>query len=255
MPSDPKPQQYQAQANLLANKVILVTGAGAGIGRSAALTYAAHGATVILAGKTIEKLESVYDEIEQAGYPQPAIYPIHFGGAVMKDYQDMHDTIAKEFGRLDGLLHNASVLGDRKSIAQTDSEKWLEVMQVNTNAPFMMTQALLPLLEKAEAASVIFTSSSVGRKSRAYWGAYAVSKFAIEGLMQTLADELNETSNIRVNSLNPGATNTEMRRQAYPGEDPNSNPSPEQIMPIYLYLMGQDSLGVNGQAFDAQIKH
>lgn len=252
MPQPAEPHRYQAPEGLLKDRVVLVTGAGDGIGRAAAISYAQHGATVILVGKTIAKLEAVYDEIEQAGYPQPAIYPIHLGGATMKDFRDLHDTLAAEFGRLDGLLHNASILGDRKSIAQTDSEKWLEVMQVNLNAPFMMTQALLPLLEKSSSASIIFTSSSVGRKGRAYWGAYAVSKFATEGLMQTLADELVNTSSIRVNSLNPGATRTDMRREAYPAEDPTGNPAPESIMPAYLYLMGRDSEGVSGQAFDAQ---
>jgi NAD(P)-dependent dehydrogenase (short-subunit alcohol dehydrogenase family) len=248
------PHQYQAPANLLQGRVIAITGAGDGIGRSAAISFAAHGATVILLGKTIEKLEAVYDHIENAGYPQAAIYPLHLGGAVMKDYQDLHDTLAEEFGKLDGLLHNASILGDRKPIAQTSSEGWLELMQINLNAPFMMTQALLPLLEQANDASIIFTSSGVGRKSRAYWGGYAVSKFATEGLMQTLADELANTSNIRANSLNPGATNTSMRRSAFPAEEPGNNPHPDDIMASYLYLMGEDSKGVNGQALDAQVK-
>lgn len=259
MPTQPtpviaKPHLYQAPNNFLRNRIIVVTGAGDGIGRSAALTFAAYGATVILVGKTIAKLESVYDDIEKAGCPQAAIYPIHLGGAVMKDYQDMHDTLEREFGVIDGLLHNASILGDRKSIAQTDSEEWQEVMQINVNAPFMMTQALLPLLEQSADASIIFTSSSVGRVGRAYWGPYAVSKFATEGLMQTLADELANTSNIRVNAINPGATNTAMRRTAYPAEIPTVNPRPDQIMPLYLYLMGADSKGVNGQSMDAQPK-
>jgi NAD(P)-dependent dehydrogenase (short-subunit alcohol dehydrogenase family) len=249
-----KPSQYQAREQLLAGRTIVVTGAGDGIGRAAALSFAEHGATVVLLGKTTEKLEAVYDEIEAAGYPQAAIYPMHLGGAVMKDYYDMRDSLEEAFGSIDGLLHNASILGDRKSIAQTNSDEWTEVMQINVNAAFMMTQALLPLLEKSTDASIIFTSSTVGRKSRAYWGAYAVSKFATEGLMQTLADELANTSNIRVNSLNPGATNTNMRRTAFPGEEPSTNPSPEHLMPLYLYLMGEDSKGVTGQALDAQPK-
>ena len=254
MPIIDKPHLYQAPEKLLQGRTILVTGAGDGIGRTAAISYAKAGATVILVGKTIEKLEAVYDDIEQLGGPQPGIYPLHLGGAVMKDYQDMHNSLEEAFGKIDGLLHNASILGDRKPIAQTNSDEWLEVMQINLNAEFMLTQALLPLLEKSDDASIIFTSSSVGRKGRAYWGAYAVSKFATEGLMQTLADELGNTSNIRTNSLNPGATNTGMRRSAYPGEDPQINPSPDAIMPAYLYLMGPDSKGVNGQAFDAQAK-
>ncbi|MEE8058455.1 MAG: YciK family oxidoreductase [Pseudomonadales bacterium] len=254
MPIIAEPHRYQAPSDLLADRTIVVTGAGDGIGRCAAKTFASHGATVILVGKTIAKLAAVYDDIENADYPQAAIYPMHLSGAVMKDYRDMHDVLEKEFGIIDGLLHNASILGDRKAIAQTNSEEWLEVMQVNVNAEFMMTQALLPLLELSKDASIIFTSSGVGRKGRAYWGPYAVSKFAIEGLMQTLADELANTSNIRVNSLNPGATNTTMRHTAYPAEDPTVNPMPEHIMPLYLYLMGTDSKGVTGQALEAQMK-
>jgi NAD(P)-dependent dehydrogenase (short-subunit alcohol dehydrogenase family) len=254
MPTPIETHLYQAPNDLLTNKTIVVTGAGDGIGRSAALIFAEKGATVILVGKTIAKLEATYDEIEAAGHPTPAIYPMHFGGAVMKDYIDMHDKLAAEFGKIDGLLHNASIIGDRKSIAQTSNDDWHDVMQVNVNAVFMMTKALLPLLEQAQDASIIFTSSSVGRKGRAYWGSYAVSKFAIEGLMQTLADELTNTSTTRVNSLNPGATNTSMRRTAYPAENPSDNPSPEHIMPTYLYLMGSDSVGISGHAFNAQPK-
>jgi len=248
-------QNYQAPNDLLKGKVILVTGAGAGIGRSAAMSFSAHGATVILLGRTIKKLEDVYDEIESAGYAQPAIYPMNLEGAVAKDYDDMAATIEKEFGRLDGILHNAALLGSITPIDQYDADTWLQLMQVNLNAPFMMTQALISLLRESDDASVIFTSSSVGRKGRAYWGAYAVSKFGIEGLMQVLADELDdEHHDIRVNSINPGATRTNMRAHAYPAENPIHNPLPEDIMGTYLYLMGKDSAGITGQAFDAQKK-
>ena len=243
---------YQAPEQLLQDRIILVTGAGDGIGRAAALSFAQHGATVVLLGKTTEKLEAVYDEIEAAGYPQAAIYPMNLNGAVMKDYEDMRDALEQNFGRLDGLLHNASVLGDRKPIAQSNIDIWLEVMQVNVNAEFMLTKAMLPLLESSDHGSIIFTSSGVAFQGRAYWGPYSVSKFATEGLMQVLADELANTSKIRVNSINPGATNTNMRRSAYPGEEPSTNPNPEEIMPTYLYLMGPDSIGVNGESLQAQ---
>lgn len=243
---------YSPPEKLLEGRIILVTGAGDGIGKAAALSFARYGATVVLAGKTIAKLETVYDQIVDGGNPQPAIYPIHFGGAVFKDYEDMAIRLDEEFGRLDGLLHNAAMLGPRTPIALTDPDKWLEVMTVNLNAPFMLSRCLLPLLNASADASVIFTSSAVGRHGRAYWGPYAVSKFGIEGMMQVLADEVEATSNIRVNSLNPGATDTAMRRQAYPAENPASNPAPEQLMPAYLYLMGPDSIGVHGQALDAQ---
>jgi NAD(P)-dependent dehydrogenase (short-subunit alcohol dehydrogenase family) len=243
---------YIPPAKLLQERVILVTGAGDGIGKAASLSFAAHGATVVLAGKTIAKLEAVYDQIVDAGGPQPAIYPIHFNGAVYKDYEDMAARLLGEFGRLDGLLHNAAILGPRSPISSVDPDKWLEVIQVNLNAPFMLSKCLLPLLSASADASIIFTSSGVGRHGRAYWGPYAVSKFGIEGLMQVLADEVEAISNIRVNSLNPGATDTAMRRQAYPAEDPSNNPEPSQLMPAYLYLMGPDSDGVHGQALDAQ---
>lgn len=243
---------YQAPGDLLKDRIILVTGAGDGIGRAAARTFARHGATVILLGRTITKLEKVYDEIEAAGGPQPAIFPLNLEGAVLKDYHDMAETLDKEFGRLDGILHNAGLLGRITPFEQYNPELWEQVMQVNINGPIWMTQALLPLLKSAEDASVVFTSSGVGRKGRAYWGAYAVSKFATEGFVEVLADELEHLGNVRVNSLNPGATRTQMRKQAYPGELAESLRTPEEIMPTYLWLMGPDSRGHSGERFDAQ---
>jgi NAD(P)-dependent dehydrogenase (short-subunit alcohol dehydrogenase family) len=246
---------YQAPPDLLKDRIIMVTGAGNGIGRAAAKAYAAHGATVILVGRTVAHLEEVYDEIEAAGHPQPAIVPMNFEGAITKDYEELAMTIEDNFGRLDGLLHNAAILGNRSPVELYDPDMWSKVMQVNTTAPFLLSRAMIPLLRKSEDASMIFTSSGVGRKAKAYWGAYAVSKFAIEGLSQLLADELDdERNNIRVNSLNPGATRTNMRARAYPAENPDSNPAPEALMPIYLYLMGPDSKGITGQQFDAQPK-
>lgn len=246
------PSNYTPSPDLLKGKTILVTGAGDGIGRSAALAYAAHGATVVLLGRTVEKLESVYDEIESAKGAQPAIFPLDLASATESDCDSLRDAFEKELGTLDGLLHNASVLGEMRPIESATYASWQEVMQVNVNAQFLLTRALLPLLNQAPTASIIFTSSGVGRTGRAFWGAYAVSKFATEGFMQVLADELENISNTRVNSLNPGGTNTAMRRSAYPAETPTSNPSPEAIMPAYLYLMGEDSAGITGQSFDAQ---
>ncbi len=246
------PANYSPADNLLQDRVILVTGAGDGIGKVAAKTYAAHGATVVLLGRTQEKLDAVYDEIESAGGPTPAIIVMDMLTAEMESYRSLAETISEHLGRLDGLLHNASILGERRPIESASPATWQDVMHVNVNAQMMLTQAVLPIMQDAASASIIFTSSGVGRKGRAYWGAYAVSKFATEGLMQTLADELENTSNIRVNSLNPGATRTAMRKAAYPGEDPNTLKTAEDIMPAYLYLMGDDSAGVNGAAIDAQ---
>lgn len=246
------PAHYQAEPDALKGRVILITGAGDGIGRAAALACAVHGAQVILLGKTVAKLEAVYDEIQNAGGAEPAIYPLHLRGATAENYEEMRDTLAREFGRLDGLLHNAGILGQRRSIEQTTPADWNEVLQVNLTAPFLLTRALLPLLRASDDASIVFTSSGVGRHGRAYWGAYAVSKFGTEGLMQVLADELAGTTAVRVNAINPGATNTAMRRAAYPAEEPTRNPLPEQLMPLYLYLLGPDSKGVTGGSFDAQ---
>lgn len=246
------PENYTAAPDLLTDRTVLVTGAGDGIGRAAALAYAAHGATVILSGRSVEKLEATYDAIEAAGGAQPAIVPLDLATAGEEEAAQLAAAVGSTFERLDGLLHNAGMLGERRPLASASWKAWQDVMQVNVSSQFLLTRALLPLLEASPRASIIFTSSGVGRRGRAYWGAYAVSKFATEGLMQVLADELENTSDIRVNSLNPGATNTAMRRAAYPGEVPTDNPSPEAIMPAYLYLMGDDSADITGTAFNAR---
>ena len=246
------PDQWLPQADALAGKTILVTGAGDGIGKAAALSFAQHGAEVLLLGRTEAKLEAVYDTIVAEGGVEPGIIPTDLAKAGHDDLIALAGELASEIPKLDGLLHNASILGDRKPLAQTSAALWHQVMQVNVNATFMLTQALLPMLEQAPLASVVFTSSGVGRRGRAFWGAYAVSKFATEGLMQVLADELGAISNIRVNSLNPGAVNTTMRRTAYPAEPPTTNPNPEALMQHWLYLMSDDSKDINGQALSVQ---
>ena len=231
---------------------ILVTGAATGIGRACALSCAAHGATVVLVGRTQSKLEEVYDAIEAAGHPQPALCPLNLETATEKDYEDLADQLFDTFGKLDGLVHNAAELGPRTLLDNVKADAWMRVMQVNVNAPFLLTKAMMPLLRASSDASIVLLSSSVGRKGRAYWGPYAISKFAVEGMMQVLADEQDGTSNIRVNSLNPGATRTRMRAKAYPNEPVETNPAPDAIMPAFLYLLGPDSQDCNGQAINAQ---
>ena len=198
------PSSWTARPDALADKTILITGAAEGIGRAASIAYASHGAEVLLLSRNEARLESLYDEIVAAGGREPAILAMDLAKASHDDFVTLAGSLGEALPKLDGLLHNASLLGDRKPIAQTRATTWHDVMQVNVNAGFMLTQTLLPMLEQAPAASVVFTSSGVGRTGRAYWGSYAVSKFATEGLMQVLADELGATSNIRVNSLNPG---------------------------------------------------
>lgn len=247
-------RRYKAANDLLKDKVILVTGASDGIGRVAAKTYAKHGATVILLGRDLKKLEQVYDEIEADGGAQPAIIPMNFSSAIPTEYEQLAINIEQEFGRLDGILHSAGILGDLTPLEMYDPNTWDEVMKVNLRAPFMLTQHLLPLLKRAPEASVIFMSSSVGRKARAFWGAYAIAKAGIENLTVLFADELANTSKVRVNCINPQGTRTAMRAKAYPAEDPSNVPTAEQIMPLFLFLMGAESVGVNGKSFDARDK-
>jgi NAD(P)-dependent dehydrogenase (short-subunit alcohol dehydrogenase family) len=244
---------YIPKERYLDKKTILITGAGDGIGKQAALHYAKYGATVILLGKTVVKLESVYDQIINNGGNQPAIVPLDLKGASANHYRDMASTIGDQFGCLDGLLHNASVLGHLGPFAQISEQDWQDVFQVNVSSQFLMTQALLPLLKKASDASVIFTTSSVGLKGKAYWGPYSISKFATQGMMQILADEYDNTS-IRFNSINPGATKTAMRAKAFPAETTDNLKSPEQIMSLYLYLMDNKLSKETGQTFNAQPK-
>jgi len=245
------PRTYAPPDRHLDGRVILVTGASAGIGRAVAKAFAAHGATVGLLGRALKKLESLYDEIVADGHPRPSIAQMDLAKAKGPAYFQLADSIRDEFGRLDGIVHNAGILGYLSPIEHYDVKTWSEVMHLNLTVPFVMTQTLLPLLRDSDDASVIFTSSGVGRKGRAYWGAYAVSKFGIEGLSQVLADELENTP-IRVNCINPGRTRTAMRAAAYPGEDPETVPAPEEILAPYLYLMGPDSHGITGQSLDAQ---
>jgi NAD(P)-dependent dehydrogenase (short-subunit alcohol dehydrogenase family) len=242
---------YQAADNALENKTILITGAGDGIGRVAALTYARHGATVILLGKTTKKLECVYDEIVNAGYPQPAIVPMDMRGATKQNYRDLAATIEQQFGKLDGLLNNASILGSLGPLEHFCVSTFENIMKVNVTAQAMITKYMFPLLRKAPSASVIFTSSGVGREGREFWGAYAISKFATEGMMQTWSKEVDKT-NIRINCINPGATRTSMRASAFPGEDREKLKTAEDLMPTYLYLMADDSKDVNGESINAQ---
>ena len=246
------PANYQPATDLLRDRVILITGAGDGIGAAAARTFAAHGATVVLLGKTIPKLEAVYDAIVSADHPQPAIYPMDLEGATYDDYEDLAITLDQEFGRLDGLLHNAAILGARMMIEQYDLKLWARVMHINLSAPFLLSRACLPILRKSADASVAFTSTSIAQEGRAYWGAYGVSKAGADNLMQIMADELEANTAIRVNSIDPGVVATRMRRLAFPAEDAATLPTADSVMPAYLYLLGPDSKNETGQIFHIQ---
>jgi NAD(P)-dependent dehydrogenase (short-subunit alcohol dehydrogenase family) len=246
------PRSYTYPGDILNDRIILITGSSDGIGRALALHAAELGARVILHGRSVPKLEKIYDVIESIeGAPRPSIAVLDLESANAESYTTLAQSIDSEFGRLDGLVHNAGILGERFSIEQYDAVTWQKVMHVNVTATFALTQVFLPLLQASEDPSVIFTSSGVGRTGKAFWGAYAASKFATEGLSQVLADE-HRHGKLRSNCINPGATRTSMRLAAYPAEDRDLLKRPEEILAPYIYLLGPDSQGITGESLDAQ---
>ena len=246
------PKSYEAPADLLAGRIVLITGATDGIGRALALKAAKLGAKVILHGRDVSKLEAVHDEITAIeNAEKPSIAVLDLATADSSAYVSLADSIYDEFGRLDGLVHNAGILGKRLSIEQYDAAEWQQVMHVNLTAPFALTQALFPALKQSDDPSIIFTSSGVARVGKAFWGAYSVSKFGTEGLSQIIAEE-NEHTSMRSNCINPGAVRTKMRRAAYPAENRDLLKTADQVLAPYLYLLGPDSRGVSGQSLDAQ---
>jgi len=243
---------YKPANDLLKERIILVSGADTDIGCSAAKTYAKHGATVILVGGHVKELENTYDAIEQAGGLQPAIFPLKAEEATLDNYNELFHVIEKEFGKLDGLLHANQRLGELTTVDHLDPVEWNKVLYVNVTSPFLLTQACLPLLRKAGKASIIFSTDKLGQHGKAYWGGYGVSMAGLENLMQTLADELETNTDIRVNSIDPGAIQSAIRRSAYPGEDIRKLPTPDDVIMQYLYLMGDDSASISGEHFKAQ---
>jgi NAD(P)-dependent dehydrogenase (short-subunit alcohol dehydrogenase family) len=246
------PKEFKAPADLLEGRAILITGASGGFGRALALECARAGASVILSGRNGAKLDRLYDEIEALGAPKPAIAQLDLAAATALDYDRLAETIAREFGKLDGLVHAAALLGDRTPIEQYDVPLWCKVLHVNLTAPFILTQVLLPNLRKSADASVIFVSSGVASRPRAFWGAYGVSKAGLEAVRGILSQELEREPNIRFNSLNPGRMRTAMRAAAYPAEDPNTLPSPASVTGSFLYLLSERGRGIDGRYFDVQ---
>ena len=246
------PRLASPAANELSGRIIAVTGAGAGIGKAVAQAAAAHGAQVVLIGRTVKKLEAVHQEIQAAHGDVSTIAPLDLEKALAGDYDRLAAAILARYGRLDGLVHCAGILGTLTPIEHYDVPTWCKVLHVNVTAAFVLTQVLLPALRLSADASVVFSTSSVGRKGRAYWGAYAVSKFAVEGLTQVLAAEMDGATTVRVNVLNPGPTRTLMRRQAFPSENVETLPEPASVTGPYIALLGPTGQGFNGQSLDCQ---
>ncbi|MDC0197825.1 YciK family oxidoreductase [Candidatus Thioglobus sp.] len=228
------------------DKIVLITGANRGFGLAITMDLARAGATVIMLGRDLGSLEYAYDAVVDAGLTEPILYPLDLEGATPENYQELQDNILSQFGKLDGVVHNASILGAQMPIEQYDIKLWYSTLQINLSAPFMLTQFLIPALSKSNDARVIFMSSSVGREARAYWGAYSVSKFGIEGFAKTLSEELEKT-HISVNTVNPGKMRTEMRRAAYPAEDSSKVPLPEEKSQAIVYLLSSLSPKINGE--------
>ena len=245
------PLDYQPRPDLLAGRVILITGATNGIGRAVALAAAAHGAQVIAHGRGKRKLAQLHDDIVTAGGLAPGLVQLDLKTAQGDQYQGLIEQIEANYGRLDGLLNNASMLGELTPLEHYDIGRWQEVIHVNLNSTFILTRCLLPLLKQSDDAALLFTTSTVGHQGRAYWGAYAVSKFGVEGLFQVLAHEYEDNHRLRINCINPGATRTDMRRLAYPAEAADTLKTPEDLAPLYLYLLGPDSKAVRGQLITA----
>ena len=240
------PVNYKVQEGELEGKVVLVTGANRGFGLAITMDLAKAGATVIMLGRDLGSLEYAYDEVVDAGYKEPILYPLDLEGATPENYQELQDNILDKFKKLDGLIHNAAILGTQMPIDQYDIKLWYSTLQINLSAPFMLTQFLIPALMKSDDARILFLSSTVGRKARAYWGAYSVSKFGIEGFAKTLSEELEKTQ-ITVNTINPGKIRTEMRRTAYPAEDASSVPKPEEKSSVIVYLLSNKGSKINGE--------
>jgi len=240
------PVNYKVQEGELEGKVVLVTGANRGFGLAITMDLAKAGATVIMLGRDLGSLEYAYDAVVDAGYKEPILYPLDLEGATPENYQELQDNILDKFKKLDGLIHNAAILGTQMPIDQYDIKLWYSTLQINLSAPFMLTQFLIPTLMKSDDARILFLSSTVGREARAYWGAYSVSKFGIEGFAKTLSEELEKTQ-ITVNTINPGKIRTEMRRTAYPAEDASTVPRPEEKSPVIVYLLSNEGSKINGE--------
>lgn len=242
------------EPNCLAGQIILITGASSGIGRTLAFYAAKYGATVILLGKTLKKLESIYDEITSAGFPEPAIHPLNLARAEPKDAFALAQSIESMFGRLDGLVHNAGVSGRICGIEHLAPEKWQEVIQINLNVPYLLTHALLPLIQQSKDPSILFTAAEESQTGKAYWSAYSASKFGIVGLAQSLHQELEDNTEIRVNCINPGKVRTALRISSYPGIDPSSLTAPEDIILNYIYLLSPAAKPIRGKCIKVALE-
>ena len=236
----------------LRDRVVVITGASGGLGRVLALACARAGATVVLHGRIVRKLEAVYDEITSAGDPEPIILPLDLATAKAEDFANVANALQAQTGRLDAIVHTAVMLGSLGPIEHQAFDAWLATLRVDLLAPFGLTRALLPLLRAAPDASVVFTLDTRGQEPKAYWGGYAVAKAGLSALLTILADEWESNAALRVNGIVPGPIRSPLRAQTHPGEDMARLPPPEALVPLYLYLLAQQPKHESGGVIDGQ---
>ncbi|WP_420466698.1 SDR family NAD(P)-dependent oxidoreductase [Panacagrimonas sp.] len=240
---------YSPASDLLQERVILITGAGGGLGGALAQACAALGATVVLSGHTVRKLEATYDCIVEARGPQPAILPMNLMTATWAEYEAFAASLEQNFGRLDGLVHAAAHFKGFSRLEDLEPREWLDSLQVNLTAPYALTRLCLPLLRKSADASVIQVTDEGGRKVRAYNGIYGIAKRAAEALANGFALELKHEANLRFNTVDPGPMRTALRARGYAAEVLHDVPLPETRLSRLLWLLGGDARGISGRAF------
>ncbi|HEX8009986.1 MAG TPA: SDR family NAD(P)-dependent oxidoreductase [Casimicrobiaceae bacterium] len=248
----PLPTPGAPFAESLTGRVVVVTGASGGLGRALALACAASGASVVLHGRVVRKLEALYDEIVAAGHPEPSILPLDFAAAKAEDFANVASALQAQSGRVDAIVHTAVMLGSLGPVEHQAFDQWLATLRVDLLAPFGLTRALLPLLRAAPDASVVFTLDTRGQEPKAYWGAYAVAKAGLAALLAILADEWDGAPNLRVNGVVPGPMRSPLRAQTHPGDDITHWPPPEAFVPLYLYLLAGQPKSESGGVIDAQ---
>jgi NAD(P)-dependent dehydrogenase (short-subunit alcohol dehydrogenase family) len=235
--------------NALRERVVLVTGVSGGLGRASAISCARAGATVVLAGRKVRPLEALYDELEALGAPKPAIYPINLEGATPDDHANLANAIEAQCGRLDAIVHAAVHFDGLRPVDQIKPTDWMRTQQVNLNAPFLLTQACLPLLRQRVDAAVVFVLDDPQRVGKAYWGAYGVAKAAL-GAFASILHEENENGPVRIHALLPAPMRTALRRLAYFGENTLERDLPDEAGAASAYLASPASAALRGKTLD-----
>lgn len=249
------PADFTPSPDTLAGRVILITGATGGLGSAMAACCAGAGATVVLCGRSIPKLEALYDRIVSSGGAEPAILPVNLLGATWVELEKIVDSVGETLGRLDALVHCAAHFRAFTRLEDLEPREWMDSLQVNLTASYTLTRLCLPLLRRSPDASVLWISDASGRQAQPFHGIYGICKAACETMSSTWALELENESNLRFNTVHPGPMRSALRARGYMAETLANLPSPEQIAPRLSWLLGQDSHGISGRAFSIEESH